>query len=393
MNAGGRVPCRCGATVVLHPPRERRAAPEGARPEGADIATLGYALTVERATGVFDAIRQELRGALGIEGLAPGTPDPMKAARPALLWPALGLALEPGRFVPAAVVLLAALSSRWLVVGQGALAALAGPALAALAVAVAAAVATLGAAAATHEMIAEGGRLTLRESGRALARRPGLLAGAAREAGLRVVVATLLAAFVSLLAGLGRFAGVARAVALATAPAQALMVVGALAIAASVAHRLLAYAAVAPNAVGRLQVQAALEVKRITSEREVVPSRSLAPALAAALALAIALGSAARLALGTWDAIADGFGAAHPAARAVGRDVLWALAGAIWCSFVGVAGLLAGYALGTGAAQGPVRAPEIITGTWGAGLRAPSREGPEAAEDAARDERENDGPR
>ena len=32
-------------------------------------------------------------------------------------------------------------------------------------------------------------------------------------------------------------------------------------------------------------------------------------------------------------------------------------------------GLLAGYALGTGTSHEPVRAPEIITGTWNAGLQ------------------------
>jgi hypothetical protein len=39
------------------------------------------------------------------------------------------------------------------------------------------------------------------------------------------------------------------------------------------------------------------------------------------------------------------------------------VAGGVWATFVGVAGLLGGYALGTGAPHELVRAPEIITGT------------------------------
>src|SRR5262249_2114606 len=148
--------------------------------------------SVERVTGSFDALRQELRAALGIEGPAPGVPDPVKAARPALLWPALGLAFEPRRFVPAAVVVLAALSARWAVAWGGPLARLAGPALAAVLATVALAIGTTAAAAATHEMITEGGRLSLADGLRALKRRPALLIGAGREAGLRVLLAVML---------------------------------------------------------------------------------------------------------------------------------------------------------------------------------------------------------
>src|SRR4051812_42315664 len=116
MNAGGRVPCRCGVTLVLDPPRERWPAAPGATRETADIVTLGYTITVERAAGVFDGLRQEIREALGLDG-GPGggsVPDPARADRPALLWQALGLALEPRLFVPAAVALLAAFAVGWI---------------------------------------------------------------------------------------------------------------------------------------------------------------------------------------------------------------------------------------------------------------------------------------
>jgi hypothetical protein len=92
----------------------------------------------------------------------------------------------------------------------------------------------------------------------------------------------------------------------------------------------------------------------------------------------------------TWDAVAGGLPAAHPLGRAVGCDLVWALAGGVWCSFAGIAGLLAGYALGTGAVHQPVRAPEIVTATWGTGPPA-ARRGAEADEDDERDrDRERD---
>ena len=49
MNAGGRVPCRCGVTLVLEPPREPRAQAGDVARESADIARLGYTISVERA--------------------------------------------------------------------------------------------------------------------------------------------------------------------------------------------------------------------------------------------------------------------------------------------------------------------------------------------------------
>jgi hypothetical protein len=353
--------------LVLTPPRDRRAAPP---PTAVDILTLGYAISVERVTGSFDALRQELRGALGLEGPAPGVPDPGKAGRPALLWPALGLAFEPRRFVPVAAAVLVALCARWAVTWGGPLARLAGPALAAVLATVALAAGTTAAAAATHEMITEGGRLSVVDGLRALRRRPALLIGAAREAGLRVVVAVMLLVTVAVLASLEGNGGTAAViVSRASAPLQALMAVTAVCMGVSVTNRLLAYAALAPQGQGLLMVQAALEVKRISAERELMPSRTLAPALAAALAVAVTLGGGAWLAVATWDAVAGAFGPLHPVARAVGRDAVWAVAAGIWCSFLGVSGLLAGYALGKGASREPVRAPEIITGTWGAGLR------------------------
>jgi hypothetical protein len=89
------------------------------------------------------------------------------------------------------------------------------------------------------------------------------------------------------------------------------------------------------------------------------------------MGLGVALAGSAFLVLRTWDGILGSADLLHPAARALGRDVIGALAGGLWCSYAGVSGLLAGYALGTGASHEPVRAPEIITGTWGAGPRPP----------------------
>jgi len=369
MNAAGRVPCRCGVTLVLEPPAERRTPAPGSA--AADILALGYTVSIERVRGIFDDLRHDLRGALGLEGAGPGVPDPGRAASPSLLWPALGLAFEPGRFLPAAMLLLAALSLRWLPLASLRLAGVVRPLVATLATGLAAAVAITCSAAATHEMIAEGGRLSPWECLRALGRRPVLLVGACRDTGLRVTVAALLATTVALLGGLETAGGGAAAVSRLTAPVQVLLVIAGLGLAVGAAHRLLAYAALAPQARGLLMVQAQLEVKRISAERELVPARALAPALGGALLLAGALGGAVALVMTVWDGVAGAASFLHPASRAVGRDLAWALAGGVWCGYVGIAGLLAGYALGTGVSHEPVRAPEIITGTWGAGPRGP----------------------
>src|SRR5262252_3773913 len=119
MNAAGRVPCRCGVTLVLEPPREPRAPAAGVARETPDIARLGYTLSVERAAGVFDGVRQGMRLGLGLEEPGRTVPDPARAMRPAMLWPALGLAFELERFLPAAAALLLGLSSRWAVRGAG----------------------------------------------------------------------------------------------------------------------------------------------------------------------------------------------------------------------------------------------------------------------------------
>src|SRR5215831_1299444 len=123
MNAGGRVPCRCGVTLVLEPPREPRSPSGDVARENADIARLGYTISVERAAGAFDGLRAGMRVALGLDDEARGTPDPVKAARPVMLWQALGLAFEPRQFLPAAAAIWAALSSRWLAGRAGVLAA------------------------------------------------------------------------------------------------------------------------------------------------------------------------------------------------------------------------------------------------------------------------------
>src|SRR5215831_7478171 len=180
MNASGRVPCRCGVTLVLEPPREPRAPAAGVARETADIARLGYTLSVERAAGVFDGLRQAMRLGLGLEDVGRSVPDPARAGRPAMLWPALGLAFEPARFLPATGALLVALSSRWVVRGGGPLGGPGGAALAAVMTALAAAAATTASAVASHDMLASGARLSAWEGVRALARQPAALIGAAR---------------------------------------------------------------------------------------------------------------------------------------------------------------------------------------------------------------------
>jgi hypothetical protein len=336
--------------------------------ETADIARLGYTISVERAAGVFDGVRQAMRVSLGLDEPNREVPDPARAARPVMLWQALGLAFEPRRFVPAAVALLVALASGWTTRGAGSLAGPVGAALAAVATTVAAAAATIAAAASTHELLAGGARLSPWAGLRALARYAGALVGASREAVLRTGLGVLLVASAALLAALGeRGVPPSATLARATAPVQGLLVGVALTLAVDAAYRVLAYAAGTPGAPGRLAVQAVLEARRIAGERTLLPSRALAPALAAAMGLAVVLGGAGHLTITIWDAVA-GAGPAAPG-RALGRDVVWAVLGGIWCSYAGIAGLLAGYAVGTAAAHEPVRAPEIITGTWGAGLQ------------------------
>jgi hypothetical protein len=83
----------------------------------------------------------------------------------------------------------------------------------------------------------------------------------------------------------------------------------------------------------------------------------------------VALAGVVWLVLAVWAALAGAPG--WSVARALGRDLIVALAGGLWCAYAGVSGLLAGYALGTGVSHEPVRAPEIITGTWGAGMQPP----------------------
>src|SRR5262249_34203281 len=151
----------------------------------------------------------------------------------------------------------------------------------------------------------------------------------------------LLVASAALLAALGERGALPSAVlARATAPVQGLMVAVALALAVDGAYRVLAYAAGTPGAPGRLAVQAVLEARGIAGERTLVPTRALAPALAAALVLAVALGVAGHLVIGTWDTVAGGVTAPHALGRMLGRDMVWAVLGGVWCSYAGVAGLL-----------------------------------------------------
>jgi hypothetical protein len=368
MNAAGRVPCRCGVTLVLNPPRGGRplSSPDLA---GADIVALGYTIEVERTTGTFEAARHGLRGALGLGDGSSGVPDPARAAHPGLLWPALGLAWDPRLAAPGALTLLVALALRWVALrwvapGSGALGPLIARAISAVGIAVAAAAATIWAASAAHEGVSQSAPLNLARALRALGRRRALLLATLRDAGLRAAGGVLALALAAIVAALAAQAAGGPVWAWRwSAPLQLALVLTALVLGFSFAHRLLAYAALAPRAAGLLAVQVELEIRRLGVERAAVPARALGPALVASSALALLLAATVWIALGAWDAIAAPLGGLDPTARAIGRDLLLAGAGGVLASYFGVTGLLAGYALGTGANREPVRAPEIITGT------------------------------
>ncbi len=130
---------------------------------------------------------------------------------------------------------------------------------------------------------------------------------------------------------------------------------------------LLVHAGVTPYSTGRLGVQITVETRRLWGRRGLVPARSFAPGLVAGVLLAALLIVAVLVTVRAWDAVAasvtDGSAIPRISGRQVGIDLLLALAGGVWTSFLAIAGLLGGYALGSGAPTEPVRAPEIITGT------------------------------
>src|SRR5204862_8308715 len=93
--AGGRVPCRCGATLVLVPPGAsalRFSSPDLA---DADITTLGYSITVETRARFFDGAHAALRAGIGLGREGATGPEPAEAGRPALLASAFAASLEP----------------------------------------------------------------------------------------------------------------------------------------------------------------------------------------------------------------------------------------------------------------------------------------------------------
>jgi hypothetical protein len=153
----------------------------------------------------------------------------------------------------------------------------------------------------------------------------------------------------------------------ASAPLQIIGMLTALASILAMVGALLVHAGVTPYATGRLSVQITVETRRLWGRRGLVPARTFAPGLVAGIALAFILAAAVLAVIGSWDAVAavitDGGSGPRGIGHALGADLLWALAGGVWTSFIGVAGLLGGYALGSGAPTEPVRAPEIITGT------------------------------
>ncbi|MEA2701065.1 MAG: hypothetical protein QOI66_5336 [Myxococcales bacterium] len=372
MNAAGRVPCRCGATLILHPPRDRR---PGSSPDlaNADIVSLGYVIRVERTARAFDSAHNGLRDGLGLNtaNATGGSPDPVRAARPMLLWPALGAAWDPRLAIPAAALGFGALSVRWLVrwlAGGGPLTRLLEFAATLVAYALVAAIATVTSAAAIHDVITENRPLSFGTALRTLLRwRRALLGSAVRETLLFALGAVSAVIAVASMIAVGDRGGTATVLSRASAPLQIIGMLTALASVLAMVGALLVHAGVTPYATGRMGVQILVETRRLWGRRGLVPARSFAPGLVAGLILALLLGAAVLSTIAAWDTVAAVIGDSNPAARGAGRqlgiDLLWALAGGVWTSFVGMAGLLGGYALGSGAPTEPVRAPDIITGT------------------------------
>ena len=372
MNAAGRVPCRCGATLILDPPRARRAtsSPDLA---GADIVSLGYIIRVERAARAFDGAHNCLREGLGLNtpSASGGLPDPARAARPALLWPALGAAWDPRLALPAAALAFAALSARWIIrflVHAGSLTRLLEFAVLLIACALAAAVAAVTSAAAAHDVIVESRSLSFGAALRTMLRwRRALLASAIRESLLYALGALSAVIAVASMIAVAERGGFATALSRASAPVQVAGLLIAFSSVLALVGALLVHAGITPYATGRLGVQIAVETRRLWGRPGLVPARSFTPGLLAALLLGAGLAALIFATLSAWDAVAAALAVGGAVPRVVGRqvgvDLLCALAGGVWTSFVGVAGLLGGYALGSGAPTEPVRAPEIITGT------------------------------
>jgi len=368
MNAAGRVPCRCGATLILDPPAERRSrtSPDLAN---ADILSLGYSIRVERRAGAFDLAHNGLRNGLGLEARGDTVPDPSRARRPSLLWPALGAAWDPRLVLPVAAFNLAALSLRWPIrwlLPAGPFTRLLELSVAVIALAVVAAISATSVATAMHDVVVDRRPLAFGASLRGLlARRRPLLRAIVRESLVLAMFAVFALICVASLIAVAQRGEVAAVLSQASAPVQALGLLAAGAALWALMGALLAHAAVTPHAGVQLGVQIQLEARRIWGPRGLVPGRTLAPAAVSAGLLAMALGAAVLFALLAWEALADAMasGGDASAVPAFGRDVLWALAGGVWTGYVGISGLLGGYAVGSGAATEPVRAPDIITGT------------------------------
>jgi hypothetical protein len=373
MNAAGRVPCRCGATLILDPAKDRRAV---SSPDltSVDIVTLGYLIRVERTARAFDAAHNGLRDGLGLNTAgtnAGAAPDPARAGHASLLWPALGAAWDPRLVLPAEALGFTGLSARWAVhwfYAGGPLIQLLEFAAALVAFALAAAIATVASATAIHGVVVETRPLGFGSAlRRVLREQRALLGSAAREAllfALGTVSAVIAVASMIAIADRG---GTAAVLSRVSAPVQVIGMLMALTSLLALVGALLVHAGATPYAAGRMGVQITVETRRLWGRRGVVPARAFVPGLVAALALAFGLGLLVMATARAWDAVAgtvtDPGNLPRGIAHAVGIDLLLALAGGVWTSFVSVAGLLGGYALGSGAPTDPVRAPDIITGT------------------------------
>ncbi len=373
MNAAGRVHCKCGATLVLDPPRSRM--PSSPDLHEADIVSLGYTIRSVASPRAFESAHEALREGVGLGHPTATTPDPGRAARPALLWPALGAALDPRLFAPASVMMFGAL-----LLPAAITASLAPSPWASLAAVLAAVVAAAGAlalgsaaaAVALHQALVES------NAGRAwavlggfLGPRRGLAVSTLRHAMMAALAGCACVLGTAVLLSLGRVSETAAPWVGLTAPLQALLIAGALAALLILVAVSMAHAAVAPSSAGLYAVQIESGARRVFGRGKNMLLRPFNVAVGAVGLVGLGLGGVLAVMLSVWDGLAAVFGGAASETSAweaaVGRTVGWAmlasLAAGVWTAFIGVVGLLGGYALGIGVARSPVRAPEIITGT------------------------------
>lgn len=367
--AGGRVPCRCGATLVLEPPATsglRFSSPDHAE---ADITTLGYTVTAEARPRFFDGAHAALRAGIGLGKQGAEAPDPAAASRPTLLATAFAASLEPRLWMPNAILAAASLAFPPLAVrmaGGGPGARLLALLVIPLGLAWALARGSTGAALAVHQALVVGSKKGApRRSGGSGLRRSAT--AHAVQAAIAVDLAVLLAAMI---AKLGETAGPDIVAAFGT-PVQAALAVAAVIATLAGLGLCLAHAAEAPRAADLNTAMAGSSARRTFARGAGLLRRPLGPAAAAWVLAVLGLGGVALAIDAAVSHIHAGFAPAPASATAVAvgrtlsRALVLGLTAGIASAFAGVAGLLAGYALGSGAAREPTRRDGVYTGTLG----------------------------